>query len=103
MKLASAAALTLLLASSGAANAHHKTWHQIPPGHLKKIYSADAVIPASVEFVCLVATQVVGDPYSPVISSSWLPRSEAEARANEGDGFVIFHPSVNTERGCIDF
>lgn len=95
--------MATLLAMTSAAEAHHKSWHHIPPGQMKKIFAPDLVVPEHVEFVCLVTTEVAGDPYSAVVSSHWLPRGEAEAKANLGDSFIIFHPSVNTERGCVAF
>ena len=103
MRLTILAVVPFMMAFATSAEAHHKSWHQIPPGHMKKIYTPDVVVPATVEFVCVVTTEVDGDPYSAVIGSTWLPRDEAETMVERGDSFIIYHPSVNTERGCISF
>ena len=107
-------ALTVL---SGTALAHHKPGHHMPPGQAKKMERATRVIPPDVQvvvpaqvqvvvpdqmqFVCLITTEVPGDPYAGVVSSYWLPRAEAEAEANLGDSFIIYHPDFNTEDGCL--
>jgi len=94
-------AIAVLLTSS--AQAHHKTGHHIPPGQMKKIYDPTVVVPVDVNFVCLVTTDVAGDPYSNVAYTEWLPRSEAVAKADLGQSFIIYHPNLNTEAGCTDF
>lgn len=107
-----ALALPLIIGFTASAEAHHKQGHHIPPGQLKKmispqemerIYVPDVVIPAEVDFVCLVTTDVAGDPYAPVAYTEWLPRVEAEAEAGRGRSFVIYHPDFNTELGCTGF
>lgn len=98
-----AALLMISLAMTSVASAHHKPGHQIPPGQMKKLYVPDVVIPQSVQYVCLVTTEIAGDPYSRVVYSEWLPRSAAEAKANLGKSFIIYHPTLNTEAGCADF
>ncbi len=95
--------LIICIVLTGAAEAHHKPGHQIPPGHMKKMVDAQIVIPDDVQSVCLVTTAIAGDPYAPVISSRWLPRAEAEAAADLGDSFIIYHPDLNTEAGCLNF
>lgn len=75
----------------------------MPPGQMKKIYDPAVVVPVEVEFVCLVTTDVAGDPYSNVAYTEWLPRADAEAKADLGQSFVIYHPDLNTEAGCSDF
>ena len=97
--------LALALASTFPALAygHHKPGHQIPPGQMKKLYNPDVVIPSEVEFVCLVTTQTAGDPYAAVVYTEWLPREDAEAKANSGRSFVIYHPDLNTQSGCSSF
>ena len=95
--------LIFCIVLTGAAEAHHKAGHQIPPGHMKKMLEAQIVIPDEVQSVCLVTTAIAGDPYARVISSRWLPRAEAEAEANLGDSFIIYHPDLNTEAGCLNF
>jgi hypothetical protein len=99
--LAVAAALTIALI--GTAQAHHKPGHHIPPGQMKKVYDPAVVIPPEVEFVCVITTEIAGDPNSRVLYSRWLPRAEAEAAADLGTSFVIYHPDFNTERGCVGF
>ena len=94
-------AIAVLLTSS--AQAHHKPGHHIPPGQMKKIYDPTVVVPVDVNFVCLVTTDVAGDPYSNVAYTEWLPRSEAVAKADLGQSFIIYHPNLNTEAGCTDF
>jgi hypothetical protein len=83
--------------------AHHKAGHQIPPGQMKKLYEPAATIPDEVEHVCLVTTARRGDPYARITRTEWLPRPEALRLADAGDSFVIYHPSVNDEPGCLDF
>ena len=95
--------LACCLALTGAASAHHKAGHHIPPGQMKKIYDASVVIPEDVEFVCLVTTAMPGNPYANVIRSQWLPRREAQAVADLGDSFIIYHPDLNSQTGCLDF
>lgn len=97
------ALLVISLAMTSTASAHHKPGHHIPPGQMKKLYVPDVVIPQSVQYVCLVTTEVAGDPYSQVVYSEWLPRSDAEAKANMGSSFIIYHPSLNSEVGCANF
>ena len=95
--------IAIAAALTGAAAAHHKPGHHIPPGQMKKMYDPEVVVPAGVEFVCLVTTAVDGDPYSNVIYSEWLPRADAEAKSDLGDSFIIYHPNMTTEAGCADF
>ena len=90
-------------ALTSAAAAHHKPGHHIPPGQMKKLYDPELVVPEEVEFVCLVTTEVAGDPYSNVVYSEWLPRAEAEAKADLGSSFIIYHPDLNSEAGCVAF
>ena len=97
------ATLTIAVLLASPAQAHHKPGHHIPPGQMKKIYDPTVVVPVDVDFVCLVTTDVAGDPYSKVVYTEWLPRSEAVAKADLGQSFVIYHPNLNTEAGCIDF
>jgi hypothetical protein len=97
------ATLAIAAALTGTAAAHHKPGHQIPPGQMKKMYDPGVVVPDDVEFVCLVTTEVAGDPYSNVVYSEWLPRADAEAKANLGRSFIIYHPDLNTEEGCAGF
>lgn len=97
-RLIATAAVTVALAVT--AGAHHKTGHHIPPGQMKKMYDPDVVVPVEVAFVCLVTTEVAGAPYSNVIYSEWLPRADAKAKADLGDSFIIYHPSLNSEAGC---
>lgn len=85
------------------ASAHHKPGHQIPPGQMKKIYEPAAVIPVEVEYVCLITTANRGDPYARVTRTEWLPKADAQRLADAGDSFVIYHPSVNGELGCLNF
>lgn len=99
-------ALSLVLASVSAGEAHHKPGHQMPPGQAKKLLPPDVVItvpPPEVEFVCLVTTETPGDPFAPVITTAWLPRDAAEAEAVKGDSFVIYHPDLNSQDGCLSF
>lgn len=105
-------AVPLVLAFTANAAAHHKPGHNMPPGQLKKmnapgqmekVYNPEAAIPVEVEFVCLVTTEVAGDPYSRVVFTEWLPKAEAEAEADQGRSFVIYHPDLNTEAGCVGF
>lgn len=111
MHLSIAISLPLVVALSVSAQAHHKPGHPIPPGQLKKmteeqigtLYDPAVVIPAEVEFVCLVTTDRDGDPYAPVSFTQWLPRTQAEAEADKGQSFVIYHPDLNTEKGCTGF
>lgn len=88
---------------TGAASAHHKPGHQIPPGQMRKMYEPQLVLPGEVEFVCLVTTETAGDPYADILYSQWLPRADAEAKANLGFSFIIYHPRLNTAQGCADF
>ncbi|HUH77591.1 MAG TPA: hypothetical protein VLZ53_09510 [Devosia sp.] len=97
------AALAIAVALTGTAAAHHKPGHHIPPGQMKKMYDQRVVVPAEAEFVCLVTTEIAGDPYSSVVYSEWLPRADAEAKADLGQSFIIYHPDLNTEAGCADF
>jgi hypothetical protein len=46
--------LIICIVLTGAAEAHHKAGHQIPPGHMKKMLDAQIVIPDDVQSVCLV-------------------------------------------------
>lgn len=112
MHLPALIALPLVVAFTASAAGHHKDGHQIPPGQLKKmnapgqmqkVYDPEVTIPAEVEFVCLVTTEIAGDPHSRVAYTEWLPRGEAESKADEGRSFVIYHPDLNTEEGCIGF
>jgi hypothetical protein len=96
-------AIAVIAALTGTAAAHHKAGHHIPPGQMKKIYDPMVVVPAEVAFVCLVTTEVAGDPYSRVVYSEWLPRADAEAKADLGDSFIIYHPDLNNEEGCVSF
>jgi hypothetical protein len=91
------------LALISPAGAHHKPGHHMPPGQMKKLYDPQASIPAQADYVCLVTTSVDGDPYSRVVYTEWLPRSDAEQQAEQGKGFLIYHASVNTEEGCTGF
>lgn len=95
--------LALLLAFSTSSHAHHKPGHHIPPGQMKKMYNPELAVPAEVEHVCVVTSEVAGDPYSRVVFTEWLPRPEAEAKADLGSSFVVYHPDVNTEEGCATF
>ena len=97
------ACVLISVVMTSAASAHHKPGHHIPPGQMKKLYVPDVVIPQSVQYVCLITTEVAGDPYSRVVYSEWLPRSDAEAKANMGSSFIIYHPTLNSEAGCTDF
>lgn len=97
-----AVTLALLLAVSPSF-AHHKQGHHIPPGHMKRLYQPDLVVPREIEFVCVVTTAVAGDPYAPIVRTAWLPRSDAERLADFGDSFIIYHPAVNHEDGCLAF
>jgi hypothetical protein len=114
-------AMSLTFALTASASAHHKQGHHMPPGQAKKmgateqapkihapgqmgkVYDPDLVIPTEVEYVCLVTTDIPGDPYSRVSFTEWLPRDEAEAKADQGKSFVIYHPDLNTEEGCVGF
>lgn len=49
----------------------------------------------------LVTTEIAGDPYSDITYSEWLPRAEAEA--NLGYSFIIYHPRLNSAQGCAGF
>lgn len=51
----------------------------------------------------LVTTEIAGDPYSDITYSEWLPRAEAEAKANLGYSFIIYHPRLNSAQGCAGF
>ena len=93
----------VLLAVGTPAFAHHKPGHHIPPGQMKKIYQPTAVIPTEVEYVCLITTADRGDPYARVTRSEWLPKADAQGLADAGDSFVIYHPDVNNELGCLNF
>lgn len=101
------ARLVIILATistmTGTASAHHKPGHQIPPGQMRKLYDPKSVVPAEAESVCLVTTEIAGDPYSDIIYSEWLPRAEAEAKANLGYSFIIYHPRLNSAQGCAGF
>ncbi|WIJ26573.1 hypothetical protein [Devosia sp. RR2S18] len=121
MRRSFALAISLTLTLTASASAHHKQGHQTPPGQAKKmgapgqapkihapgqmekVYDPKLVIPMEVEFVCLVTTDIPGDPYSRVSFTEWLPRDEAEAKADEGKSFVIYHPDLNTQEGCVGF
>ena len=93
----------VFLAAGTPAFAHHKPGHHIPPGQMKKIYEPAVSIPGEVEYVCLVTTADRGDPYARVTRTEWLPKADAQWFADAGDSFIIYHPSVNDERGCLDF
>lgn len=97
--------LATIATMTGTASAHHKPGHQIPPGQMRKLYDPKFVVPAEAESVCLVATEIAGDPYSDIIYSEWLPRAEAEAKAkaNLGYSFIIYHPRLNSAQGCAGF
>lgn len=101
------ARLVIVLATSatmtGTACAHHKPGHQIPPGQMRKLYDPKFVVPIEAESVCLVTTEIAGDPYSDIIYSEWLPRAEAEAKVNLGYSFIIYHPRLNSAQGCAGF
>jgi len=101
------ARLVIMLATvatmTGTASAHHKAGHQIPPGQMRKLYDPTFVVLAEAESVCLVTTEIAGDPYSDIIYSEWLPRAEAEAKANLGYSFIIYHPRLNSAQGCAGF
>ncbi|WIJ25890.1 hypothetical protein [Devosia sp. RR2S18] len=121
MRRSLALAMSLTLAFTASVSAHHKPGHHMPPGQankkgapgqgtkihapgqMEKVYDPELVIPTEVEFVCLVTTDIPGDPYSRVSFTEWLPRDEAEAKADEGKSFVIYHPDLNTEEGCVGF
>jgi hypothetical protein len=104
-------AAAIALAAAGSVEAHHKPGHHMPPGQMKKTSDTPAQgrvpsdvmfrAPDEMEHVCLVTTQVAGDPYSNVLSAEWLPRNVAMAEAQNGDGFVIYHSSMDTEEGCL--
>ena len=93
----------ILLAIGTPASAHHKPGHHIPPGQMKKIYEPTVAIPADVEYVCLVTTANRGDHYARVTRTEWSPKADAQRLANMGDSFIIYHPSVNDEFGCLNF
>ena len=93
----------VLLAAGTPAFAHHKPGHHMPPGQVKKIYQPTVSVPDEVEYVCLVTTADRGDPFAPVAWTEWLPKADAQRLADAGDGFVIYHPSVNDELGCFNF
>lgn len=95
--------LVICAALTGTVAAHHKPGHHIPPGQMKKMYDANIVIPDEVQFVCLVTTEIAGDPYARIVTSRWLPRADAEAEADLGYSFIIYHPDLNSEAGCLDF
>jgi len=95
--------LATVATMSGTASAHHKPGHQIPPGQMKKMYDPQLILPAEAELVCLVTTETAGDPYSDIVYSEWLPRADAEAKANLGYSFIIYHPRLNSAQGCADF
>lgn len=95
--------VSVLLAAGTPASAHHKPGHHIPPGQMKKIYQPTVSIPVEVEYVCMVTTANRGDPYARVTRSDWLPKPEAQRLADAGDSFVIYHPTVNSELGCLNF
>lgn len=90
--------MTVSLCSTLAA--HHKPDHEIPPGIMKKISDPELSLPHDADFVCLVTTEVAGDPYSDVVYSEWLPRSDAEAKAYLGQSFIIYHPDLSSETGA---
>lgn len=93
----------VFLAIGTPAFAHHKPGHHIPPGQMKKLYEPEAAIPSEVEYVCLVTTANRGDPYAPITRTEWLPKAEAQWFADGGNSFIIYHPSVNDEFGCLNF
>ena len=95
--------VTALLAMGTPASAHHKAGHHIPPGQMKKIYEPTVVVPVEVEYVCLVTTANRGDPYAPITRTEWLPKADAQWFADGGNSFIIYHPSVNDEFGCLNF
>lgn len=103
MRLFSLIVLATVVGWCTPAVAHHKPWHQIPPGHLKKVYDPEVPVPPDVEFVCLVTTEVADDPLSRVVFTEWLPRTVAEEAANRGRSFIVYHPDLNTEEGCAGF
>ena len=93
----------VLLAIGTPASAHHKPGHHIPPGQMKKIYQPEVAVPVEVEYVCLVTTANPGDPYARVPRTEWLPKADAQWFADAGNSFIIYHPSVNDEFGCLNF
>lgn len=96
-------ALGIATALCSTVAAHHKSDHKIPPGITKKIYNPALSVPDDVDFVCLVTTEIAGDPYSGVVYSEWLPRPDAEVKADLGQSFIIYHPDLNSEAGCVAF
>lgn len=97
------AIINMTLVLTNTAFAHHKPGHHIPPGQMKKVYDSQLAVPSEIAFVCLVTTDIAGDPYSKVVYSEWLPRADAQAKADLGRSFIIYHPNLNSERGCDDF
>src|SRR5690606_8481065 len=77
-------ALVMAVALCSTLAAHHKPDHKIPPGIMKRMYGPELSLPHDVDFVCLVTTEVAGDPYSDIVYSEWLPRADAEVKADLG-------------------
>ena len=96
-------ALGMAVALCSTAAAHHKPDHKTPPGIMKKVYDPALSLPQDVDFVCLVTTEIAGNPYSDVVYSEWLSRSDAEVKADLGQSFIIYHPDLNSEAGCVAF
>ena len=96
-------ALVMAVALCSTLAAHHKPDHKIPSGIMKKMYGPELSLPHDVDFVCLVTTEVAGDPYSDVVYSEWLPRADAEVKADLGQSFISYHPDLNSEAGCVAF
>lgn len=101
-KLVVVLALILSLPATTALS-HHKPGHHIPPGHLKKQLTPPATVTVRPEVVCFVQTAVPNDPYAEVVWSEWLPRPVAERKAETEGGFIIIHPTLQTEQDCRDF